>query len=269
MNTSIQYTERVDHYRNEVREGLDECYEELLSQGCAPKIAAGVLEYLAERYTGDATWPTQEDVAEQYGFTPATIRNWTTEIEDAVLDALDVSQRTAAKRLRPRSKRTQSGSSSPDRSAEESSDTQGDADTRVVDDSITLTGAFHDIVIQDGKGGTGDESDATTTETLLGQTADDIDVSQQSAMVATPNALIFKDALTERTDHVASVTRGGDAVWIYTFHSADQDAPTTAYKLPNGQVHIRPGPVPTDLELCPCRLELLCTDEHGFIAGRG
>lgn len=83
----MNYLERVDHYQEDVIEPLHGCYNELLSMGCGPRIAAATLRYISGIY-GPEEDRTQETVAQDYSTSAVSIRKWRGKVEDRAIEAL-------------------------------------------------------------------------------------------------------------------------------------------------------------------------------------
>lgn len=76
----MNYIERVEFYREGVHSSLSDQYDTLLSKGCVPRHAAGVLRYIAGLLDIDGRM-TQGEVATRYDMTEVTVRKWVDEIE--------------------------------------------------------------------------------------------------------------------------------------------------------------------------------------------
>lgn len=83
----MTYADRVDQGREEVIDPLRKSYDELLAQGCAPRIAAATLRYLAGFY-GPSEDIGQHTVAREYDTSSGTIRKWRQEITDHAIEEL-------------------------------------------------------------------------------------------------------------------------------------------------------------------------------------
>lgn len=83
----MNYLEQVDHYRTDVIAPLRGSYDELLSRGCAPRIAAATLRYIAGVY-GPEEDVAQAKVARDYDISYVTLRKRRREIEDRAIEAL-------------------------------------------------------------------------------------------------------------------------------------------------------------------------------------
>lgn len=69
------YVQQVAHWRRDVYGEYDDTYDTLLAKGCAPRLAAATLRYLAGAMK-HRTPRTQTWVAEKYGTSPVTLRSW-------------------------------------------------------------------------------------------------------------------------------------------------------------------------------------------------
>lgn len=76
----MNYIERVQFYREDVHSSLSDQYDTLLSKGCVPRHAVGVLHYIAGQLD-IAGRMTQCEVATRYDMTEVTVRKWVDEIE--------------------------------------------------------------------------------------------------------------------------------------------------------------------------------------------
>ena len=70
----MSYVERVEHYREDVPDDLEDTYSSLLSQGCAPRFAVPTLRYV--RALLDHEPVTQQDITERYDISGVTLRKW-------------------------------------------------------------------------------------------------------------------------------------------------------------------------------------------------
>ena len=89
VNTSdrdLNYIERVEKYRDSIPDDVAGVYDDLLADGCAPHIAAAVVDYVVGLCNPPGR--SQDEVAEEYGTTSATIRRWYPDIGEDVREAL-------------------------------------------------------------------------------------------------------------------------------------------------------------------------------------
>ena len=70
----MDYLERVDYYRENAPDDLEETFTHLLDQGCAPRIAAATIHYVDCLLRNDPI--TQADITERYDLATITLRKW-------------------------------------------------------------------------------------------------------------------------------------------------------------------------------------------------
>ena len=84
-DSDLSYVERVEKYRSQVIDPLQDTYEALLGDACGARIAAAVCRYIAGRFSNQSAYKTQRHIAEQYGVSEATIRKRWKEIREGAI----------------------------------------------------------------------------------------------------------------------------------------------------------------------------------------
>lgn len=75
MDADRSYDERIEYWRDEVPHPLVGEYDELLEEGCSPKIASATLRYISGLI--NLTTPcTQPEICDEYGCAEMTLRRW-------------------------------------------------------------------------------------------------------------------------------------------------------------------------------------------------
>ncbi len=69
------YIERIAYWRDRVSDEYTSRYKRLLDANCAPRVAAGVCQYVAG-LEGVTETRSQKEIANEFNISRPTIRNW-------------------------------------------------------------------------------------------------------------------------------------------------------------------------------------------------